>query len=65
MTTPHIKTASEATPERLAAIHQYDAEQAFEAGFAKCAHDLGLTEDQYASFYKAGMAKLAEFQNQK
>jgi hypothetical protein len=62
MSTPHIKTASEATPERLAAVHQYDNEQAFEMGFAKAAHDLGMNEQQYAQFYQAGLAKLAALQ---
>lgn len=59
MTTPHIKTASEATADRLAAIDQYDAAQAFELGFAKAAHDLGLNEEQYAQFYALAVEKLA------
>ena len=65
MTTPHIKTASEATPERLSAIDQYDAAQAFEMGFAKAAHDLGLSEKQYTAFYQLGLEKLQALQNQK
>jgi len=62
MSTPHIKTASEATPARLAAIDKFDGEQAFELGFAKAAHDLGLNEQQYAQFYQAGIAKLQALQ---
>jgi len=62
MQTPHIKTASEATPARLAAIDKFDGEQAFELGFAKAAHDLGLNEQQYAQFYQAGIAKLQALQ---
>lgn len=59
MTTPHIKTASEATPERLSQIDQFDAAQAFEIGFAKAAHDLGLNEADYGKFYAIAVEKLA------
>lgn len=59
MTTPHIKTASEATADRLNQIDQFDAAQAFEIGFAKAAHDLGLSETEYSNFYAIAVEKLA------
>ena len=59
MTTPHIKTASEATADRLHAIDQFDAAQAFEIGFAKAAHDLGLNEAEYGKFYALAVEQLS------
>lgn len=44
---PQIKTAEEAVAR--------DAAAAIEAGFAKAAADMGITEEQFPAFYQAGV----------
>lgn len=46
--------------QKLAAIDQFDREQAFELGFAKIAKDMGLSEQEYQQFYEAGCQKLSQ-----
>lgn len=46
--------------EQLQQIDQFDRSQAFEAGFAKAAQDLGLNEQEFAQFYNLGVQKIAE-----
>lgn len=48
--------------QKLAQIEQFDREQAFEAGFAKAASDLGLNDEEFKEFYEAGCEKLAAAQ---
>lgn len=45
--------------QKLAEVEQFDREQAFEAGFAKAASDLGLNDQQFRGFYEAGCEKLS------
>lgn len=51
---------SEEQMQKLAEVDAVDREMAFEAGFAKCAQDLDLSQAEYEEFYKAGCAKIAE-----
>lgn len=44
--------------KKLAEVEQFDREQAFEAGFAKAAQDLGLNDQEFRQFYQAGCQKL-------
>jgi len=50
---------SEDQQRKLAAVDRFDREQAFELGFAKCARDLGLSEDEFNQFYEVGCEKLS------
>ena len=50
---------SEDQQRKLAAVDQFDREQAFEVGFAKLAKDLGLDDNEYQQFYEAACQKLA------
>lgn len=58
---PQIKLSSE-QQKKLAEVEAFDREQAFEAGFAKAAFDLGLDENQFKSFYEVGCKKMAASQ---
>jgi hypothetical protein len=46
--------------QKLAAVDQFDKEQAFEVGFAKCAKDLGLNDKEFQQFYDAACQKLSQ-----
>lgn len=50
---------SEEQLKKVAAVDQFDKEQAFELGFSKVARDLGLNDEEYKNFYEAGCNKLA------
>lgn len=56
---------SEEQQTKLAEVDQFDREMAFEAGFAKCAQDLDLSEEEYQEFYKAACAKMATLAEKK
>lgn len=45
--------------KKLAEVEQFDREQAFEAGFAKAAQDLGLNDQEFRQFYQAGCEKIS------
>jgi hypothetical protein len=51
--------------KKLAEQEQFDREQAFELGFAKVAHDMGLNEDEFKQFYQAGVQALQPAQPSK
>ena len=65
MTATHktVKVAADKL-QKLAQIEAFDRQQAFELGFAKVAHELGLSEEEYSQFYHAGVVEL-EAQNTK
>lgn len=52
-----VKIASDKL-HKLAQIEAFDRQQAFEIGFAKVAHELGLNETEYETFYAAGLREL-------
>jgi hypothetical protein len=56
--TKQIKLSAD-QQKKLAAVDQFDREQAFEVGFAKCAKDLGLNDTEFKQFYEAACEKLA------
>jgi len=53
------KTAYVQTMNKVAAAEQFDREQAFEIGFAKAAHDVGLSKEQFQQMYSLGIQKLS------
>lgn len=52
------KIAHEAAPQKIAAAEAIDIPNSFEAGFAKVAHDLGLSEQEFEVFYAKGVERL-------
>jgi hypothetical protein len=46
---------SEDQMKKVAEQERFDREQAFEAGFAKLAHDIGLTENEFKQFYEVAV----------
>lgn len=41
--------------KKIAEVDRFDREQAFEAGFAKIASELGLNEQEFKNFYQIGV----------
>lgn len=52
------KIAKEAALQKIAAAKAIDIPNGFEAGFAKVAHDIGLTEQEFEVFYAKGVERL-------
>jgi nitrate reductase beta subunit len=53
------KTARAQLMQKVAASEQFDREQAFEVGFAKAAHDVGLSKEQFQQMYAYALHKLS------
>ena len=53
---------AEADMKKLAEVETRDREQAYELGFAKCAHELGLSKEEFGEFYNVACNKLAAAQ---
>ena len=56
---------AEADMKKLAEVDGRDREQAYEMGFAKCAHDLGLSREEFGEFYNVACNKLAAQEDKK
>lgn len=52
------KIAREAALQKVAAAEAIDIPNSFEAGFAKVAHDIGLTEPEFNVFYGKAAERL-------
>jgi len=52
------KTAHAEARHKVAEVEAFDREQGFEFGFTKAAQDLGLTQDEFKTFYEIGCADL-------
>lgn len=57
---PKIAELDERGMQKFAQQDQFDAEQAFEVGFAKAAQDMGMNQDQYKQFYQVACADLSK-----
>ena len=55
----HVKLSAE-QQRQLESIDRFDSEQAFEVGFAKAAHDMGLSQDEFARFYDIAAQEAAQ-----
>jgi len=54
-----ITTEAQNALQKLAADEQNDRAQAFEAGFMKAAHDLGLDGNEFQTLYAIGLERLS------
>ncbi len=57
---PKLAELDEKGMQKFAQQDQFDAEQAFELGFAKAAQDMGMNKAQYKQFYQVACADMAQ-----